>query len=86
MTLVIDLSPTEETWLEAAAQQTGLTPNMLVTKLLRERMPSLIPPEIASEEARVAAIWAAVGSMAHIGVGVEDLHRERQSDKQKEEA
>ncbi len=86
MTLMIDLSPVEETWLETAAHQTGLTPNMLVRKLLRERLPSLIRPVSISEEARVAAIWAAVGSMAHVGVGVEDLHRERQSDKQKEEA
>ena len=86
MTLTIDLSPAEETWLETAVQQTGLTPNTLVKNLLRERLPALIKPVSTSEEARVAAIWAAVGSMAHIGVSVEDLHRERQSDKQKEEA
>jgi len=85
MTLVIDLSPTEEIWLETAAQQTGLTPNLLVKKLLRERLPSLVQPIATSEEARVAAIWAALGSMAHIGMGVEDLHRERQDDKRKEE-
>ncbi len=86
MTISVDLSPTEEAWLATAAQQTGLTPDTLAAKLLRERLPSLVPPQNTSEEAQIAAIWAAVGSMAHVGVGVEDLHRERQSDKQKEEA
>ena len=85
MAILIDLSPTEETWLETAAQQNGLTPNMLAQKLLRERLLSLLELTSASEEARVSAIWAALGSMAHIGTGVDDLHRERQDDKRKED-
>jgi hypothetical protein len=39
----------------------------------------------AREQARIAAIRAARGSLAHVGVSVEDLHRERQADKEKEE-
>jgi hypothetical protein len=39
----------------------------------------------ARERARIAAIDAAVGSLAHVGVSVEDLHRERQLDKAREE-
>src|SRR5438132_9828939 len=45
------------------------------------------PSETAEEKekARIAAIQAARGSMAHVGVSVDDLHRERQRDKEKEE-
>ncbi len=39
-----------------------------------------------NEAARIAAIKAARGSMAHVGVSVDDLHRERQKDKKQEEA
>jgi hypothetical protein len=85
MTLIIDLSPAEEAWLTGAARQTGLMPDTLAKKLTEHLSPRT-NSQAASEEARIAAIWASVGSMAHVGVGVEDLHRERQSDKQKEEA
>ncbi len=86
MTLVIDLSPAEEVWLTDAARQTGLTPDTLAKNLLTQQLPRRNTPQAASEEARVAAIWAARGSMAHISADVEDLHYERQSDKHKEEA
>jgi thiamine monophosphate synthase len=35
----------------------------------------------ASQQARVAAIDAVFGKYAHLGVSVDDLHRERQADK-----
>lgn len=82
MTLTIDLSPTEQALLTAAAKQTGLEPSALVKKLVTEHLP---PEDDAREQARIAAIYAAIGSMAHIDVSVDDLHRERQADKKKEE-
>lgn len=82
MTLMIDLSPIEQARLTAAAKRTGLEPSVLAKKLVTEHLP---PEESAREQARIAAIYAAVGSMAHIGVGTDDLHRERQADKEKEE-
>ncbi len=82
MTLTIDLSPMEQAQLMAAAKRTGLEPSALAKKLVTEHLPLEAD---ASEQARIAAIYAAVGSMAHIGVTVDDLHRERQADKEKEE-
>ena len=82
MTLTIDLSPSEQAQLTAAAERTGLEPSVLVKKLVTEHLPLEAD---ARKEARIAAIYAAVGSMAHIGVTVDDLHRERQADKEKEE-
>jgi hypothetical protein len=87
MTLVIDLSPAEESWLTDAAQQTGLTPAILAKNLLTQQLPRRAAPQADFEEARIAAIWAACGSMAQFtDTGVEDLHRQRQADKHKEEA
>ena len=37
------------------------------------------------EQTRVATILASVGCLAHVNVSVDDLHRERQEDKKKEE-
>ena len=82
MTLTIELSPAEQARLTDAARQTGLEPVELVKQWVAERLPVPMEPE---EEARIARIWAAVGSMAYVPVGVEDLHRERQADKEKEE-
>lgn len=82
MTLTIDLSPSEQAQLTAAAKRTGLEPTALAKKLVTEHMPFKAD---ARKQARIAAIYAAVGSMAHIGVTVDDLHRERQADKEKEE-
>jgi len=94
MTLTIDLSPTEQARLTAAAQLSGLDPSALAKQLLTEHLSSLeterkrISPEdgVVPEEARIAAIRASRGSMAYVaGVSVDDLHRERQADKEKEE-
>ena len=83
MTLTIDLSPTEQAQLTAAAERIRARA-FCVGK--EDPVTEYLPPEgDAREQARIAAIYAAVGSMAHIGVDVEDLHRERQADKEKEE-
>ncbi len=92
MTLTIDLSPTEQARLTAAARQTGLEPAALAKRLVTEHLPneeknagSALDTRDRSEQERIAAILAARGSMAYVGVTVDDLHRERQADKQKEE-
>ena len=84
MTLTIDLSPTEQAQLSDAARQTGLEPAALAKKWVAEHLPPASEAE-AREQARIATIKASIGSMAHIPVSVEDLHRERQADKEKEE-
>ena len=59
-----------------------MEPVTLAKQLLME----LLPPEAVTREwMRLAAIRAAVGTMAHVGVTVDDLHRERQADKEREE-
>jgi len=84
MTLTIDLSPTEQARLTAAARQSGLTPDALAKRLVTERLPPVLSPN--DEEERVARIRAGMGSFAHVNVTVEDLHRERQADKVAEES
>lgn len=44
MTLTIDLSPTEESWLAEAARQKGLAPAALVKQFVTERLPAQSPP------------------------------------------
>ena len=82
MTLTIDLSLKEEGQLIAAAEWMRMEPIILAKQLLMERLP---PEADTRERIRLAAIRAAVGSMAHVGVTVDDLHRERQADKEREE-
>ncbi len=82
MTLTIDLSPKEEGQLIAAAEWMGMEPVTLAKNLIIERLP---PEADTRERMRLSAIRAAAGSMAHIGVTVDDLHRERQADKVREE-
>lgn len=87
MILTLDLTATEEARLSAAARQQGVAPEALLKKLVNTLPPS---PEseamlISREQERIAAIHEARGSLAHVGVAVEDLHRERQTDKQAEE-
>ena len=92
MTLTIDLSPTEQARLTAAAMQTGLEPAAFAKKLMSEHLPpfqneadvSNVSPADGREQVRIAMIKAAQGSLAHVKVSVEDLHRERQTDKQRE--
>lgn len=83
MTLTIELSPAEQARLTDAARRTGLEPADLVKQWVAERL--RVPME-AEEEARIARIKASRGSLAPLGSGlVEELHRERQADKEKEE-
>ncbi len=86
MTLVIELSAVEEAQLTAAARQMGSTPEMLAKQLVTQHLPHDIQAADAREAVRAAAIQKARGSMAHFDVSTEDLHRERQSDKDQEEA
>jgi len=94
MTLTIDLSPTEQAQLAEAARLTGLEPAVLAKRLVTDHLlrdSDTVSASAANrerervEQEHVAAIHAAKGSMAHVGVTVDDLHRERQADKQKEE-
>ena len=88
MTLTLDLTSAEEARLVAAAELDGMEPAALAKKLVTEHLPALQNGALAAvlEQERIARIRAATGSMAHIPVSVEDLHRERQADKAKEEA
>ena len=93
MTVVIDLSPAEQAWLTSTARQAGTEPAILAKQFVTSQMPpqwgsSLTEKETleSREQKRRDAIFAAQGSFAHLGVSVDDLHRERQKDKQKEEA
>ena len=85
MTLTIDLSPLEQARLTEAAKQKGLEPAAFAKKLVTEHLPQVSGDADTREQARIATILASRGSMAHMAVSVEDLHRERQADKAKEE-
>ncbi len=93
MSLVIDLSPAEQAWLTFIARQAGTEPAVLAKRLVTSQMPTQWSSGLAEtetpearEQKRRDAIFAAQGSFAYLGVSVDDLHRERQKDKQKEEA
>ena len=88
MTLTLELTPAEEAHLAAAAAQNGLEPAALAKKLVTEHLSALQNGALAAvlEQERIARILAAEGSFADVPVSVEDLHRERQADKAKEEA
>lgn len=88
MTLTLELSPAEEARLAAAAAQNGLEPAALAKKLVTEHLPALQNGASAAvqEQERIARILAAEGSFSHFTASVDDLHRERQADKAKEEA
>ena len=83
MTLTINLSPTEQARLSAAARQSGLAPDVLAKRLVTDHLPPIM--SLTNEEDRIARIQAGMGSFAHVDVMVEDLHRERQVDKAAEE-
>ncbi len=93
MTVIIDLSPDEQAWLTSTARQAGTEPAVLAKQFVTSQMPphwgsGLAEKETpeAREQKRREAIFAAQGSFASLGASVDDLHRERQKDKQKEEA
>ena len=89
MTLILNLSSAEEARLAAAARQAGLAPDALLKSLLNDLPlnPEADPaPQISQQaSAREAAIRAARGSMAYVGASVEDLHQQRQADKNREQ-
>ena len=72
MALTINLSPTEQARLTAAARLSDLAPNALAKRLVTEHLPPLLSPH--DEEERVARIRAGMGSFVHLNVTVEDLH------------
>lgn len=92
MTLVIELTPEQETRLTAASQQRGLAPGELVQEMLTERLPELCShvnggnsgTEVQDREL-VARVSGIRGKYADVGVTTEDLHRERRADKEREE-
>ena len=88
MTLTIDLTPAEQARLAAAARQTGMEPAALAKQLVTDHLPtdsaSLSASAAVREQNRIATILAAQGSLAHVLVTVDDLHHERQRDKQGE--
>lgn len=88
MTLTLELTPAEEARLAAAAAQNGLEPAALAKKLVTEHLPPAQNGAAAAvqEQERIARIRAGRGSFSDVPVSVEDLHRERQADKAKEEA
>ncbi len=88
MTVTLELTPAEEAKLAEAARLEGIAPDVFLKRIVN-RLP--LSPDVPLVEhkdtakAWEAAINAAQGSLAHVGVSVEDLHRERQADKAREE-
>ena len=79
----IDLPPELEARLEDEAAKRGL-PASEYASLLLDRL--LTPTHAEAEEAaRLRAIDAAMGAFVHVPFTVDDLHRERQKDKMREE-
>lgn len=83
MVLTIDLTAAEEARLTAAASHEGVEPAVFFRNLVNSLPPA--PRFIGTASAREAAIRSARGSMAHVGVTVDDLHRERHVDKTRDE-
>lgn len=91
MTLHIELTPEQEARLAAAARQRGLDPVALARELLAESLPELPSPvngDGAGGKKRdpelVARIRSIRGKYAHVGATTEDLHQERQADKERD--
>ncbi len=100
MSFLMDLPPDVETRLQAEATRQGVAPNEVARRLIAEGLPdtSLTEAERFAqwvdiekadaselERKRIEAIGALIGKYAHLGPMVEELHRERQADKVKEE-
>ena len=90
MTLIIELTSIEEARLQAASQKRGVEPGEYARQLIADLPPgSSAPPKKAGMERDpelVARVKSLRGKYAHLGVTTQDLHRERQEDKAKEEA
>ena len=89
MSLLMDLPPEVETRLQQEATRQGVPPAAVALRLITDGLPAALKEagqadKTAREKQRVAAIRAAAGSLAYVGASVEDLHRERQADKERD--
>ena len=92
MILSVELSPSEEARLREAARRKQIEPGELVRSLLSDHLPpanGIQEPNCGTRLERnsehVARVKRLRGSLAHLSVGTEDLHQERQREKSKEE-
>ena len=91
MTLQIELTQEQEARLTAAARREGLPPEELARKLLSDQLPNPTaihgdaPRLRLREDDRIARVHGIRGKYAHVGATTEELHRERQADKEREE-
>ena len=91
MSLTIELTAEQEARLAAAARDRGLAPAELAQKLLTEQLPELAgvngerPGSPERDPELLARVRSIRGKYAYLGVTTEELHRERQADKEREE-
>jgi hypothetical protein len=95
MTISLELTPTEEAMLTNAAEMQGIPIAQLAKQLVIISLPAFAtmsanaanpPSSNVRHQDRIAAIDSVVGKYAHLpGVGAEELHRERQKDKERDE-
>ncbi len=82
MSFLMDLPPDVETRLQAEATRQGVDWQEAARRLIVAGLP---PAPSESEARRLAAIDAAFGSLSHFGGDlVEELHRERQADNERD--
>jgi len=92
MTMTLDFTPTEQARVAAAAQQRGLDLTAFIKQIVTEHLPP-VPRALAASHSTerdpdlVARVQAIRGKYAHTvkEAGSEELHRERQRDKEMEE-
>ena len=100
MSFLVDLPVEVETRLQAEAARQGVAPTDVACRLIVSGLPDAVPTEAErfaqwadtekadapeAERKRIEAIGALIGKYAHLGPMVEELHRERQADKVREE-
>src|SRR5437016_5069902 len=94
MTLIVELTPNEEARLQEAARRQRVEPSELIHTLISNYLPQVDTSseqvfDTTNKPVRDTELAARVrnlrGSLVHLSVGTEDLHRERQSDKSGEE-
>jgi hypothetical protein len=92
MTLHIELTQDQEALLTSRARQEGLAPAEFAHRLLTEQLRELPARNGENPEHRpptpelAARVRSIRGKYAHVGATTEDLHRERQADKKREES
>jgi hypothetical protein len=91
MTLQIELTAEQEARLAAAARQRGVAPAELAQELLTEHLPQIVSVNAENSGSRkrdpelAARVRSIRGKYAHVGATTEDLHRERQAERQQDE-